>query len=217
MLHKSLLDDIVWYMTDANAPLASGETEFFGQFGAERMNPQGQLFEEFLQAHQLMAPCTFEQFHVGPTFTWTHPSGARLHRDYVLASPVAATMVEDSFVITDHDTTFEHEDHLPVCLRVDGAVSLRAHTADRIRWDPVRLQDPHVVAQFQAALATLPLPTWDVTVDEHCNIYYESNLLHLARQFFEQTTKRRARLTWLKGWGRLLRFECGCWIDTMLQ
>lgn len=108
-----------------------------GQFGAERMNPQGQLFEEFLQAHQLMAPCTFEQFHVGPTFTWTHPSGARLRRDYVLASPVAATMVvKDSFVITDHDTTFDHEDHLPVCLRVDGAVSLRAHTADRIRWDP---------------------------------------------------------------------------------
>ena len=192
LLHTSVHEDLVWFLIDANAPLASGPNELCGMHGADRMNQQGYLFEEFLQDHRLLVPCTFERFHRGPTTTWTHPSGTKLRRDYVLVSPAAASMVQESFVLTDHDTTFEHEDHLPVCLRVHGLLQQRACEPDRIRWDYARLQDPQLVAGFQAALATLPLPTWDVNVDEHCQLY-ETNLLQLARQFFEKTTKSRHR------------------------
>ncbi|CAL1126924.1 unnamed protein product, partial [Cladocopium goreaui] len=68
----------------------------------------------------------------------------------------------------------------------------QTHGPNKIRWDADRLRDPSVVAEFQAALATLPLPTWDVNVDEHCRLY-ETNLLQLARQYFEKRTFKRKR------------------------
>jgi hypothetical protein len=156
------------------------------------MNPQGRLFEAFLQEQQLMVPCTFQQFHSGPTTTWTHPNGHKLRRDYILVSKAAAEMVKASFVLVDHDTTFEHEDHLPVCLEVAGDLCTAHSAPAKIKWDPNKLQDPTIVAQFQAALTTLPLPTWDVNVDDHCHLF-ETTLLQLARQFFEKTTTSRVR------------------------
>ena len=39
------------------------------------------------------------------------------------------------------------------------------------------------MSQFRQALASLPLPTWDVTVDAHAALY-EQQLLTLGRQFF---------------------------------
>ena len=156
------------------------------------MNPQGRLFEAFLQEQQLMVPCTFQQFHSGPTTTWTHPNGHKLRRDYILVSKAVAEMVQASFVLVDHDTTFEHEDHLPACLQVGGSLCIQTTDSGRIKWDYAKLRDSQTVAQFQAALATLPIPTCDVNVDQHCQLY-ETNLLQLARQFFEKTGSARAR------------------------
>ena len=192
ILRTHVRDDLVWYFTDANAPLASAATNLYGLVGAETMNPQGALFEEFLHEHDLLVPCTFEQFHSGATTTWTHPSGTKLRRDYVLASPAAAGLTKSSFVLQDHDSTFEHEDHLPLCLIVDGTLASSGPTQDRLRWDQDKLQDPALVRKFQAALSTLPLPTWDVNVDDHCRLF-ETNVLQLARQFFEKTTRSRTR------------------------
>ena len=192
LLDAKVVDAMVWLLVDANAPLATEETALVGGHGAEPMNPQGRLFESFIDAHQFFVPCTFDQYHKGPSATWTHPSGAKLRRDYVLVSKDVASFVMDSFVLVDHDSTFAHEDHLPACLRVETAFQVGARGQGRVQWDPLKLQDPVVVAKFQAALATLPLPTWDVNIDEHCRIF-EANLLQLARQFFEKTTRSRSR------------------------
>ena len=110
----------------------------------------------------------------------------------MLASQSAAACTQRSFVLTNHDTTFEHEDHLPVCLEVVGDLCAAHSAPAKIKWDPNKLQDPTIVAQFQAALTTMPLPTWDVNVDDHCHLF-ETNLLQLARQFFEKTTTSRVR------------------------
>ena len=192
LLRANVRDELVWYFVDANAPLASAATSLYGLFGAETMNPQGELFEEFLQEMELMVPCTFERFHEGVTTTWTHPSGAKLRRDYVLVSQAAAKLTQSSFVLMDHDSTFEHEDHLPLGLRIAGALSTAAPSPDRVRWDQAKLHDPAVVERFQTALSTLPLPTRDVNIDEHCRIF-ETNVLQLARQFFEQTSSTKPR------------------------
>lgn len=192
LIQSKIRDDLVWVLIDANAPLASCSNALYGLHGADKMNQQGYLFEEFLQTHQLAVPCTFAGKHEGPTATWTHPNGFQLRRDYILTSQAAFAAAQRSFVIVDHDSTFEHEDHLPVGLAIDGVFQLASHPNDRIRWDSAKLQDPQLIAAFQAALATLPIPTWNVNVDEHCHLF-ESNLLQLARQFFERTTKERVR------------------------
>ena len=46
--------------------------------------------------------------------------------------------------------------------------------------------------QFQGALATLPLPTWNIHPNDHCALY-ETQLLALARQFFEVRDRKRCR------------------------
>ena len=120
------------------------------------MNPQGRIFEAFLHEHQLTVPSTFHDFHYGPTSTWTHSSGKKLRRDYILVSSAAVPLIRSTQVLTDHDTMFEHEDHLPLCLAVAGDLSIAEGPPDRIRWDFDRLRDPQIVEDFQAALATLP-------------------------------------------------------------
>ena len=193
---QCIQDSIAWYLVDANAPLATAATSSFGMHGIEPSNPQGQLFEAFLLEQKLVVPATFEQYHSGPTTTWTHPNGQRLRRDYVLVSQDALPFVHASQVLVDHDTTFEHEDHLPCGLHVRGAFEDQMVQPDRIQWDRDKLRDPHAMDAFQRAVATLPIPTWDVNVDDHCRIY-EANLLQLARQHFERTTftKPRRQLT----------------------
>ena len=192
LIAKNVNTDLAWYLVDANAPLATEHTELCGMHGAEPMNPQGRIFEAFLHEHQLTVPSTFHDFHYGPTSTWTHSSGKKLRRDYILVSSAAVPLIRSTQVLTDHDTMFEHEDHLPLCLAVAGDLSIAEGPPDRIRWDFDRLRDPQIVEDFQAALATLPLPTWDINVDEHCRLY-ESNVLQLARQFFESHGRKRRR------------------------
>ena len=94
--------------------------------------------------------------------------------------------------MTDHDNTFEHEDHLPLCLHVRTTFAAQAGGAKRICWDRQRLRDPAAIAAFQAALCTLPVPTWELNVEEHCRLY-ETNLLQLARQHFEKRDTSRVR------------------------
>ena len=53
----------------------------------------------------------------------------------------------------------------------------------KIIWDEAALLDPQCCRAFQEALATLPVPAWEVSVDAHCQIY-EGQYLQLARQFF---------------------------------
>ena len=187
-----LRDDLVWYLIDANAPLATTATPGVGLHGAEPGNAQGSLFESFLQEHNLVVPSTFAKVHVGPHETWTHSSGKKMRRDYILTSQMAAAFSQKTWVLLDHDTTFLHEDHLPLCLHAKGAFQAQANGPGKIRWDEDRLRDPAVIAEFQTALATLPIPTWDVNVDSHCRLY-ETNLLQLARQCFEKRTFRRKR------------------------
>lgn len=189
---RVLQDDLVWYLVDANAPLATAETISFGLMHAEPSNKQGALFEEFLLERQLVVPSTFARYHTGSSETWTHPTGKRMRRDYIMTSPAAAPSTIRTWVQVDHDTTFDHEDHLPLCLHVQAAFEAHAAAPKRIRWDTDRLRDPNAVAAFQAALSTLPLPTWDVNVDEHCRLY-ETNLLQIARQHFERRDKSRTR------------------------
>ena len=189
---RLLCDDWTWCLIDANAPLASSETASFGLLHAEPSNRQGELFEAFLLEQQMVVPSTFLKYHQGPSETWTHPTGKRMRRDYILTSSLASCATQRTWVMTDHDNTFEHEDHLPLCLHVRTTFAARAGSAKPIRWDQQRLRDPVAIAAFQAALCTLPIPTWELNVEEHCRLY-ETNLLQLARQHFEKCDSSRVR------------------------
>ena len=90
LCERLLCDDWTWCLIDANAPLASSETASFGLLHAEPSNRQGAIFEDFLLEQQMVVPSTFQKHHLGPSETWTHPTGKRMRRDYILTSSLAS-------------------------------------------------------------------------------------------------------------------------------
>ena len=178
-----------WVFIDANAPLDAGDGLLIGPNGAEPANHASTLFEEFIQLHRLVVPSTFASIHVGPTTTWTHSTGKKSRKDYILLSQDVATLASESWVDVHHDTTFAHEDHLPVVLRCSGWMpTSQAHPP--VGWDDQAMLDPTRVSAFQNALHTLPLPAWDIGIDDHAALY-EQQILALGRQFFCQKASQR--------------------------
>ena len=190
LLHKFPAPNLQWILIDANSPLDADCDDLVGPMGAEASSKQGQLFKAFLQEHRLAVPCTFPALHSGQTTTWTHSTGKKSRKDYVLIPLRSLPLAVASKVVVDHDTSFAHEDHLPVYLEVQGCFP-PVQSKVPIRWDEEALLDPAKCDKFRQALHTLPLPAWHIHVDDHAAIF-EKQVLHLAQQHFAAgRTKRR--------------------------
>lgn len=177
-------------LIDANAPLADCATQFFGLHQAERMNPQGFEFQEFLVSNELYAPATFDG-HSGPGVTWRHPRGEQLRRDYVLLGKSFFSVCTQSYILSDFDGGFAHVDHCPAVCVLDGFIAVE-DTGRRIKWDFHKIHDAEAQKAFQEALETLPMPTWSVSVDDH-SVLLETQLLQIAQQHFGSSKKERQR------------------------
>ena len=172
-------------------PLATGACDNFGDHGSEPSNDQGHLFEQFILNGQWFAPTTMSWCHAGPHSTWTHPRGHRLRRDYVLCSEQALRWCIASWTDQAHDGGFAHEDHVPVCLQHSGWWHIE-QSAAKHQWDRCAFLDPVTCHAFQQALATLPVPSWTVNVNDHAD-HFQHGVMQLARQFFTKKSGERVR------------------------
>ena len=191
LFHNLVGNQQALVLVDANAPLATCESAHIGLAGAEKMNPAGHAFETFIMSTGLFAPTTMTWCHHGQHATWTHPKGAKCRRDYILVTESLYGMTLRTEVLTDHDTTFSHEDHLPVAIVCKGLLPL-APPKKNWKWDFDKMKDPEVCRQFQEALSTLPLPVWNIHVDDHCALY-EKQLLQIGQQFFQKSGKSKSK------------------------
>ena len=195
LLHAIEPTTFLWGCVDANAGIGSQESQFFGTHGADRVGPQTECFEAFLQDVGLLVPATFAHIHQGPHATWSHSSGAKYRIDYIIANQAAFQIAQRSFTMPDYDGSFTHDDHIPAVVTAKGWTAMGC-APSHIVWDEDALLNPEMCAAFQQALATLPLPVWNVHPNDHC-VMYETQLLTLARQFFEKKrfTRRRPQLS----------------------
>ena len=189
-------------MIDANASLPKGDGRLTHDYGAETATRTTQVFLDFLQAHQLSVPSTFAHLHEGQSTKWTHSTGKKSRKDYILVPYHMLNLVQASWVDVNHDNTFSHEDHLPVTRTCKGWCPL-IHSDNKILRDEKALLCPERVAQFQAALTTLSLPTWHVSIDDHTALF-EEPLLTLAQHFFAKPRPKHARSSCL---GRLSKLS----------
>ena len=65
---------------DANAAVGGLQSEAIGGHGQEVETFAGSCFRSFLECKQLIAPSTFQHWHVGPSPTWVHPTGPKVGR-----------------------------------------------------------------------------------------------------------------------------------------
>ena len=172
---------------DANAPLASHSTECYGMSGAETPNRQTRWFQNFLDKTQLHVPATLG-CHTGPQHTWIHPKGFKLRRDYVLISRSWFPLVRQSYTLQNFDMGLAHVDHAPAILDLKGVLVCQPKTSQMI--DHQALCSVDGQRRFQEALCTLPMPTWEIHVDQHCD-YLQANVMNIARQVFTRTASRK--------------------------
>ena len=104
-------------------------------------------------------------------------------------------IVVDSAVTADFDTTFCHDDHLPLCLRVHGILKRRVMSDRPFVWDEQAFLCPERNHAFRQALATLPIPVWSTSVEAH-TAWFEKQIYQLGCQFFgrAQRSKNRPQL-----------------------
>eukprot|EP00438_Fugacium_kawagutii_P009494 Skav200304 [mRNA] locus=scaffold4329:95264:100090:- [translate_table: standard] len=182
---------------DANAPLGTPATDGVGVHGAEDSTSATLPFVQMITELQLWVPATFSHCHRGPSWTWTHPRGHRRRRDYILLNHFTREWKATSWTCFDHDTTFTHEDHVPAAVHLRGPFSCPGlqDLAPPQRWDPEAFKNPAQCRAFQEALLSLPLPTWHVKPQDHCQLW-EKQLLSLGQQFFaaKPTKTKRLRL-----------------------
>ena len=119
-----------------------------------------------------------------------HSSGSKYRRDYILTSKAAFELVTRTQVLKDFDTTFCHDDHVPLWLQVQGMLQSDASTSSTVQWDEQAFLCPDRIAAFRQALATLPIPTWQMDVADHKN-WYQRQLYQLGVQFFAKRTRPR--------------------------
>lgn len=91
-------------------------------------------------------------------------------------------MSRSSWVDTQHDGGFAHEDHLPAYLHAQGLL-VGPPAASKHQWDSNSLAflDPSKRKQFQEALKSLRMPSWATHVDLHAQLL-KNKLLALASQ-----------------------------------
>ena len=182
-------------MCDANAPLWDSGHPRCGAVGAEAHNPQGEILQDVLHQLDWYAPSTTDR-HVGDSTTWSHPRGARLRRDYTFVGESIWPITVKSEVCYDVDCGFEHDDHAPVACYISGVLPGVVRQPG-LQLDRAKMCDPCLREAFQDAVRTLPMPAWNVSVDQH-NACFEQSIMQLAGQFFQRAgkpTKERPMLT----------------------
>ena len=191
ILHKISAGHTTLLMIDANAPVTDKVSQFVGGHHPDKHSSTADIMNDFIETNMLYVPSTFASIHRGSSAAWTHSSGNATRRDYIMTSENLFAMIQHTQVLTDHDTAFAHEDHLPVLARFAGWTSTMPDTS-RPRLDKERMLDPAHCQRFQEALRTLPMPTWDTDIDHHCSLLSDQ-IMNLAAQHFAKPAKKSKR------------------------
>ena len=165
LVHKFGCGRQVVLMADANASLADELTQHYGMLGAEKTNEAGQALQKFCARTDMSVPFTFSQWHQGRTTTWKHPKGNWFRKDCVMCGSSLGNLVQKSWVVEDVDTGCIHEDHLPVCLEIEGCMSKVKRKEPKP--DPCKLVDSELQRSFAEKLKEVQQVEWGVDVDTH--------------------------------------------------
>ncbi|CAL1156825.1 unnamed protein product, partial [Cladocopium goreaui] len=106
------------------------------------------------------------------------------------------------------DGGFAHDDHFPVVMACQGWLK-SSLGARKTVWDPRAFVDPVKKKQFQDALQTMPIPDWSTHVDNHAALL-EANVLQLAKQHFQKTSRDRMRPRLSESTRNFISFKRSC-------
>lgn len=149
-------------LADTNTRVGGEPCSQIGPFGAEEADNKNDGFTNFVRAHQIFLPATFEDFHEGEHFTWSHTSGKQSRIDFIGLPTTWAFSQCRSWISEVVDPSLERDDHRAPCASIrfeaDAAPpSYRKHK----RW---------TMDAAPSKLAFSSTPAWDL--DVHCHAHH---------------------------------------------
>ncbi|CAE7236988.1 CFDP2 [Symbiodinium sp. KB8] len=166
-------------LADANSRLGSLVSPAVGPLAAEAETVAGALFHEFVLRHQMCLPSTFEEQHVGESWTWSSPTGLKHRLDYIAVPLAWLGFVSRSFTWADFEAMQKRHDHIPACLRCifrrhPNAGPGVAAAFKRRACRPNDLDPQLSRQQFQVSLSQVSMPSWDTDVDTHFEAFVQA-------------------------------------------
>ena len=157
-------------LADANAVVGSVPSDAIGTVRADVESQAGAVFHRWLQRWRVCLPSTFVEGR-GDGATWTPPGGGPRRRiDFVGVPLDWLHLVVEAEVDQSIDLSIKRPDHDVAGVQLRGLhVKGRYLRRTRDSFDPRGLGDPVAVERFAACIAAVPLPSWDVDVDEHAD------------------------------------------------
>ena len=201
---------------DANASVSCHDPHF-GSVDERTFDAAGQGLLQYCQVHGLFAPSTFEQWHYGPSTTWTS-SKAGIHgtrNDYVLLDLTWKESCNGSWVDDFVDSGHNMIDHSAAIVSVTwtGTVQCRKQMHTGYDRQKILLATDEDWIDFYSTCPAIP---WTTDTTEHASII-EDFLTHRLVQFFpkEPRTQRNSVFsakTWqiyrLKGQAKRCLTQC---------
>ena len=161
---------------DANARVGSFPSDYVGSHDAEIENAGGRWFHEWLHTNSIVLPATFDQFHKGQSWTWTHSNGtSRSRLDYIGVSADLRPHLVQSFIEDTIDLTITRQDHMVVALSLDlwmdesPPTSRRRYTLDTDALQTCINQDI-LAGKGQSWTTPISSVPWTTNVHDHAAI-----------------------------------------------
>ena len=158
---------------DANARLGSQPSHQVGPLDAEPENAAGRWFHEWLHTNSIVLPATFEEYHVGQSWTWVHSNGTSKSRlDYIGVSSALSPQVIRTFVDVRIDLAVSRPDHAPTSLVIDLWFEATSPAKDALRKVDTstlqsQLQADILSGNGQSWTSLLPTVSWNMDVHDH--------------------------------------------------
>ena len=155
-------------LIDANARAAVPMMPYIGSCVDDKQNKMSKQLYEMLECHDMMAVSTFQEYHWGTIYTWTHPNGHHKSRlDYILCP----TWWSHSEIISwvNHDFRMPHaaEDHDSVSARFRWAQQAAPVSKKGTRIPHEKLAGPQAQTKLKKILANTPTIHWEENATVH--------------------------------------------------
>ena len=106
----------IFCLGDFNARLGDVAEGHVGNRLCDHTSDNGHRLLGIMERHGLWAPSTFEDFHSGVDYSWTHPKGTTARLDFILCGSTSGLFVDESYVDLDVQTSLPVRDHELVVL-----------------------------------------------------------------------------------------------------
>ena len=187
----------IFFLGDANAKVGSITSKHIHCHGEEEENYNGACFHNFLARTGSWLPATWQEYHVGESYTWVHPCGSTSRIDYVGLPLEWSTARVTSSVSNALCAARCLWDHRPVEVRAWMKVNCDGSAGrNEIGKRQVGCRGVSECSKYnlQEEIRNLPTVTWDVDVHRHA-LELQNRIYTITKAY--ETTHPRPRKDYL--------------------